>query len=98
MFQKMNMSAVEKRTYLWICVGLIILLTIKFLWPLFQYHIPLGYDAGIYRYLFVRHAQGFPPFWLGPIDPWAKGHPLGLFFFSTILMRIGVPVDWLIGW
>lgn len=70
----------------------------KFLWPLFHYELPLGYDPGIYRYLFVRHAEGFPPFVLGGMDAWAHTHPLGLFFFSTILIRLGVPVDWLIGW
>ncbi len=78
--------------------GVLLLLLVKFFLPFFLYDTPLGYDAGIYRYLFVRHSHGFPPFWLGDVDPWAKGHPLGLFFFSTILMRIGVPVDWLIGW
>lgn len=83
---------------MWLIAGVVILLCIKFFIPFFLYDTPLGYDAGIYRYLFVRHSHGFPPFWLGDVDPWAKGHPLGLFFFSSILMRIGVPVDWLIGW
>jgi hypothetical protein len=78
--------------------GLIVLLLLKYLWPLLAYDVPLGYDAGIYRYLFLQHAKGFPPFLLGPLEPWARGHPLGLFFFSTLLLRVGVPVDWLIGW
>ncbi|HVW66797.1 MAG TPA: hypothetical protein VHA78_03630 [Candidatus Peribacteraceae bacterium] len=73
-------------------------LLIKCIWPLFVYHIPLGYDVGIYRYLFVRHADGFPPFDVVALPAWAKGHPLGLFFVTTILIRLGIPADWLIGW
>src|SRR3989344_4303219 len=79
-------------------VGLILLLLDKFLWPLFLYRIPLGFDVGIYRYLFLQHAEGFPPFIIAPMDVWALGHPLGLFFFSTLLMKLGVPVEWLLGW
>jgi hypothetical protein len=77
---------------------LIIALLCKFFLPFFRFDLPLGYDVGIYRYLFVRHAEGFPPFMMADIDPWARGHPLGLFFISTILIRLGIPADWLIGW
>lgn len=76
----------------------LLLLLCKFFWSLFYYSAPLGYDPGFYRYLFIRHADGFPPFWLAPMDGWAKGHPLGLFFFSTLLLKLGVPVSWLLGW
>lgn len=71
---------------------------VRYLRTLFLTDIPIGYDVGIYRYLFLRHGDAFPPFVLGDIEPWARGHPLGLFFFSTLLLKIGVPVDWLIGW
>ena len=74
------------------------LIVLKFLLPLVMYDLPLGYDPGIYRYLFVRHADGFPPFVLGQMDAWAHSHPLGLFIFSTALLRAGLPVDWLVGW
>lgn len=77
---------------------LLILLLVKFFWPLVYFGVPLGYDPGFYRYLFIRHADAFPPFWVAPMDEWAKGHPLGLFFFSTILLKLGVPVSWLLGW
>lgn len=76
----------------------LLLLIAKFLLPLLMYDLPLGYDPGIYRYLFVRHADGFPPFVLGEMDAWARSHPLGLFIFSTLLLRAGLPVDWLVGW
>ncbi|PIR52835.1 hypothetical protein COU76_04275 [Candidatus Peregrinibacteria bacterium CG10_big_fil_rev_8_21_14_0_10_49_10] len=79
-------------------VFFLLLVAAKFLAPLVLFDLPLGYDPGIYRYLFVRHALGFPPFVLAPMDSWAYAHPLGLFFFSSILMRLGVPADWLIGW
>ncbi len=78
--------------------AVLVLLLVKFLLPLFIFDLPLGYDPGIYRYLFVRHAQGFPPFVLGDIDAWATGHPLGLFFFTSILIKMGIPVDWFMGW
>ena len=74
------------------------LLLVKFLLPLFLYDLPLGYDPGIYRYLFVKHAEGFPPFALANMDGWAYTHPLGLFMFSSVLLRLGIPVDWLVGW
>lgn len=77
---------------------LVAALLIKFLWPLFEFDLPLGYDVGFYRYLFFKHAEAFPPFTMADLPGWAKGHPLGLFFFSTILLKLGVPVDWLIGW
>ncbi len=79
-------------------VAAMIGLLIKFLWPLFVFDVPLGYDPGFYRYLFVHHAEALPPFVLPDLAPWARGHPLGLFFFSSLLLKAGLPVDWLIGW
>jgi len=82
-----------------VCVGLVILLTFKYFWSMYEFPgVPFGYDAGIYRYLFLTHARGFPPFLIAPMPEWAMGHPLGLFFFSSILLRLGLPVDHLIGW
>ncbi len=78
---------------------LIILLLAKYFWSFFAFPgIPFGYDAGIYRYLFLKHAEGFPPFSVAAMPPWAQSHPLGLFFFSTIFIRLRIPADWLIGW
>jgi hypothetical protein len=91
-------TSTRERTIMWIAVAVFAALLVKFLWPLFVFDLPLGYDVGFYRYLFITHAQGFPPFWIAELEPWAREHPLGLFFFTTILMRLGVPADWLIGW
>ncbi len=89
----------SKDTFLITCaIVLVVALLLKFFWPLFFFDVPLGYDPGFYRYLFVRHSLGFPPFAIADMEPWAHGHPLGLFFFTTILLRVGFPVDWLIGW
>jgi hypothetical protein len=82
----------------WIVCVLVAVLVCKFFWFLFVFDLPLGYDAGMYRYLFLRHAEGFPPFWITNLEPWARAHPLGLFMFSSVLLRLGIPVDWLIGW
>jgi len=88
----------ETRLVLAVVLALTLALLAKFFWTLIVYDVPLGYDPGFYRYLFVRHADAFPPFVLAELDPWARGHPLGLFFFTTILLRLGLPVDWLLGW
>ncbi len=78
---------------------LVLLLLAKYCWSLFAFPgVPFGYDAGIYRYLFFKHAQAFPPFSVPALPPWAASHPLGLFFFSTILIRSGMSPDMLIGW
>jgi len=82
----------------WIVIALVVGLVCKFFWPLLTFHLPLGYDTGMYRYLFLRHAEGFPPFWITDLEPWARAHPLGLFMFTSVFLRLGVPVDWLIGW
>ena len=83
-------------------IGVIVLLfsamILRFFWSYFTYDVPLGYDPGIYRYLFFKHAEGFPPFWIGDVEPWSRSHPLGLFIVTTPLIRLGLPVDWLIGW
>lgn len=81
-----------------VAAALLALLTAKYFWPLAAFDLPLGYDPGIYRYLFLKHAEGFPPFVIATLDPWAKEHSLGIFTFSTILLRLGIPVEWLIGW
>ncbi|MDA1208412.1 MAG: hypothetical protein O2904_00060 [bacterium] len=79
-------------------LALIALLLVKFFAPLFLYDVPLGYDPGIYRYLFLTHANGLPPFILADIQPWATSHPLGLFILSSPFIKAGVPVDWFLGW
>ena len=79
-------------------VGLLLLFMKFFLWPLARFDAPLGYDAGIYRYLFLRYGESFPPFTFPDLPPWAREHPPGLFLFSSILLRLGVPVDWFLGW
>lgn len=80
-------------------LALVGLLFAKYFWSLLLFPaVPFGYDAGIYRYLFLKHAEAFPPFSVASMPPWALAHPLGLFFFSTIVVRLGVPVDFLIGW
>lgn len=75
---------------------LVLLLLAKFLLPLFRFPIPLGYDPGIYRYLFLKYAASFP---LLPDFPrWAGEHPPGFFLLAAPFLRIGMPVEWLLGW
>lgn len=76
----------------------VVLLVIKYFWSMYVFpDVPFGYDAGIYRYLFLRHSIGLPPFDALNVAPWARAHAPGLFFFSSILMHLGMPVDVLIG-
>lgn len=96
--QSLSIRAAIRHPVFWVVCLLVVALTCKYVWPLFVFNQPMGYDIGFYRYLFIRHAEGFPPFTTVSLEPWARGHPLGLFFFSTIFMRLGIPVDWLIGW
>lgn len=77
------------------CV-LLALLTIKFFTPFFRFPIPLGYDPGIYRFLFLKYAESFPL--LPDLPRWAGEHPPGLFLLAAPLLRIGAPVEWLLGW
>lgn len=94
-----TVSPFTKRRQLILWVVLIALLLLKYFWSLFLFPgVPFGYDAGIYRYLFLKHAEGWPPFAIATMPQWARVHALGLFAFTTPLIRLGLPVDWLIGW
>ncbi len=94
------MKLLQKRSFV-LALGatLVFLLFGKYFWSFFAFPgVPFGYDAGIYRYLFSKHAQAFPPFSVPALPPWAASHPLGLFFFSTLLIHVGMTPDMLIGW
>lgn len=75
---------------------LVALLLLKFFLPLFRFPIPLGYDPGIYRFLFLKYAASFPI--LPDLPRWAGEHPPGLFLLVAPFLRIGMPVEWLLGW
>lgn len=77
---------------------LVVLLCAKYLWSLTVSPVPFGYDAGMYRFLLLRHAEGWPPLFTAALPPWSSAHPLGLFAFTTPLIKLGVPVDALLGW
>ena len=93
-----NVRQLYTEPWMLLGVALIVVLFVKFFWSYFAFSVPLGYDPGIYRYLFVTHAQGFPPFLIADLEPWAQAHPLGLFIFTTVFLKLGLPVDWLLGW
>jgi len=78
--------------------SLFVLLVAKFFYAYFAFDTPLGYDPGMYRYLFIKYADAFPPLIMPELRPWAQEYPYGLFIFSSILMRIGIPVSWFMGW
>ncbi len=94
-----TVSSLTKRRQLILWFVLIALLLLKYFWSLFLFPgVPFGYDAGIYRYLFLKHAEGWPLFMIAGMPEWARVHALGLFAFTTPFIKLGLPVDWLIGW
>ena len=77
----------------------LLLLILKYCWTLVAFPgVPFGYDAGIYRFLFIREAHGWPPFLTPDLPEWAKSHAPGLFFFTSPFVMLGLSPDWLIGW
>ena len=78
--------------------SLIGLLVAKFYWPLFAFDVPLGYDPGIYRYLFLQYADALGSLSMPVLPAWAGEHPPGLFVLGAVLMKMGLSPDALIGW
>jgi len=91
------LKEMRDRRFLWVAV-LLLLASAKFLYPVFAFDLPLGYDPGIYRYLFLKYAQVFPSFSIPDLKPWAQEYPYGLFLFAAPLLKLGVPVSWFLGW
>jgi len=89
----------EQRLFSLAVAVLVFALLAKYFYTFFAFPgVPFGYDAGIYRFLFIREGVGFPPFLTPDLPEWAKSHAPGLFFFSSILTHLGVSPDVLIGW
>lgn len=89
----------KEKSY-WYTAGLlVVLLLVKFATPLFIFDVPLGYDVGMYRYLFLQYADSIQSFTFPPqLLPWAKEYPMGLFILISPFIALGVPVDAVIGW
>jgi|ETNmetMinimDraft_2_1059921.scaffolds.fasta_scaffold10764_2 hypothetical protein len=96
LFAMKKVSKFQERQYVIALIILLALLLAKFLYPLFLFDLPLGYDPGMYRYLFVKYAEVSPS--LPELRPWAQEYPYGLFLISSILIKLGVPVSWFLGW
>ncbi len=91
-------AQIRKRLLPFLAGLVLFLLVAKYFWSLYLFpEVPFGYDAGIYRYLFIRHAIGLAPFDTANMAPWARAHAPGLFFISSLLMRFGMTADMLIG-
>ncbi|MFH0770991.1 MAG: hypothetical protein V1926_06520 [Candidatus Peregrinibacteria bacterium] len=91
-------ATLRARPWLTASTALLIgLLIAKYFFTLFLFDVPLGYDPGIYRYLIVKYAAAFP-FSLPALRPWAQEYPYGLFLFTSVLVKAGIPVDWFLGW
>ncbi|HLD71212.1 MAG TPA: hypothetical protein VI873_01180 [Candidatus Peribacteraceae bacterium] len=85
----------QKRHMITLCSALlVILLATKYLWTAFAFDMPLGYDAGIYRYLFLKYRDAFP--FIPALDPWALEQPPGFFLLFALPLQM-LPVDWFLG-
>lgn len=85
------------RRFLAVVVLLVLALALRFLLPYWWYGAPLGYDAGLYRYLFLVYSRALPLSW-PDLPLWAREHPPGLFLLAFPFLKAGLPADWLIGW
>ncbi|MBU2213682.1 hypothetical protein KKC44_04125 [Patescibacteria group bacterium] len=81
-----------------VIVVLLVLLAAKFFYTLWRFDLPLGYDPGMYRYLFIKYADALKSLSLPELRPWAQEYPYGLYLISSPLIALGLPVDWLLGW
>lgn len=75
----------------------VLLLCIKFLLPLFRFDVPMGYDPGIYRYLFLAYADSVKEFSMPELLPWAQEYPPALFLLVAPFIILGAPVDLFLG-
>ena len=73
---------------------LVSILLYKYFWTFFAFDVPLGYDAGIYRYLLLRYAEAFPVF--PTLDGWAREQPMGLFLLFAPFLKF-FPVELVLG-
>jgi len=91
-------SFIKQHAVVFVAVFIVVLLIAKFFYSLFVFDVPLGFDPGMYRYLFVKYAREFPPFSLPDLRPWAQEYPFGLFIITSYLIKAGIPMDWFLGW
>lgn len=94
------MSDLQTRRLLAVLSAFVVaLLVVKYFWTFFAFPgVPLGYDAGIYRFLFIREAAGWPPLFTPALPEWARSHAPGLFFLTSPFVMAGLSPDSLIGW
>ena len=88
-------SFIKQHAVVFVAVFIVVLLIAKFFYSLFVFDVPLGFDPGMYRYLFVKYAREFPPFSLPDLRPWAQEYPFGLFIITSYLIKAGIPMDYL---
>ncbi|OGJ56693.1 hypothetical protein A3D88_02860 [Candidatus Peribacteria bacterium RIFCSPHIGHO2_02_FULL_52_16] len=81
-----TVHALQKRFLPVLTAVVFLLLVAKFFWPLMVFDVPLGYDPGLYRYLFLRYAEAFPA--LPELDVWAQEQPMGLFLLFAPLVKL----------
>ncbi len=97
--QSSVLKSLVRRHAVSLSIGVLLLaLLVKFLLPLMRFDVPLGYDVGMYRYLFLHYAQSLSYLNLPDLPQWAQEYPPALYVLFGILINIGLPVDAAIGW
>lgn len=83
----------------WFAV-LTIALLVKFCLPAFMYEMPLGYDVGLYRYLFLQYSFVESWFSFPDLPGWTQHHSPFVLWAIGRLVHMGIPVDFFLnlGW
>lgn len=91
------LSFLKRYSYQLATLTVVACATAKFLYSYFVFDIPLGYDVGMYRFLFLEYADALRTWTLPYLSPWASEYPPGLFVLVAPLINMGLSVDLLIG-
>ncbi len=70
----------------------IVIILVSRIYPYTQTSVPLGYDAGIYKYEIEKYASG-------NLDQWIYSHaPPGMFYITNLFVWAGLPSIFILKW
>ena len=93
----MNKSAFWKKYWSWILLGLSLLLWLYRLRYFVGNEIPLGYDPGMYKWIFVEYSKILWNFDFSLLPGWVRHEPL-LGTIMAIIGKMWANFDWRLTW